>query len=510
MQVQGDYFKGGRLALVTIALALGTFMEVLDTTIANVAVPHIAGDLGVSPTQATWVITSYAIANAISMLLAGWLAQRFGQVRVFVTAVLLFTLASWLCGTAPDFQVLLAFRVMQGAVSGLMVPLSQTLLLASYPEKKRGMALAIWAMTVVVAPVIGPILGGWVTDTIGWPWIFYINLPVGLVSASIVWRLLAQRETARRKLPVDTVGLALIVVWVGALQILLDKGSELDWFHSTTIVMLAIAAALGLALFVVWESTAEHPIVDLKLFKVRNFSAASVALSLGYGIYVGNVVLLPLWLQTQMGYTAGLAGLVLAPSGLMAFLLSPVVGKTFNRLDQRLYPTAGVLVFALCSFWRAGFATNAGFGQLALPQLAIGVGTAMFFAPLFSIASGSLGPDKAALGSGMTNFMRITAGSFGTSLATTFWQRREAVHHTQLSEAISALAPQTDQVLAQLGHAGLDGTQALGQIAHTLMQQTTMLAANDIFWLSGWLFMFVIASVWFARRPFGSGVATGH
>jgi MFS transporter, DHA2 family, multidrug resistance protein len=510
VRTQQAYLKGSTLALVTIALALGNFMEVLDTTIANVSVPHIAGDLGVSPTQGTWVITSYAVANAISVLLSGWLAQRFGQVRMFVTAVLLFTLASWLCGAAPNFAVLLAFRVMQGGVSGLMVPLSQTLLLSSYPREKQGIALAIWGMTVVVAPVIGPILGGWTTDNIGWPWIFYINVPVGLTVALLAHQLLAGRETETRQVPVDAVGLVLIVVWVGALQILLDKGNELDWFGSPVIFGLAVVALLGLALFVVWELTEAHPIVDLRLFKIRNFRAGTMAVSLGYSIFFGNVVLLPLWLQTQMGYTSTWAGLVVAPYGVLAFLLSPAVGRNLGRVDPRLFATAAFLIFAVSSFCRADFAPNAGYWTLALPQLLQGAGIAMYFAPLISIALGSLSPDRMAFGSGLVNFCRITAGSFGASLATTFWQRREAVHHNQLVEGITNYTPQITQAVAQLDHAGMTNGQSLAHINGMLTQQTTLLAANDVFWISGWLFVLLILSVWLARKPFGAGPVMAH
>jgi MFS transporter, DHA2 family, multidrug resistance protein len=510
VRTQQAYLKGSTLALVTIALALGNFMEVLDTTIANVSVPHIAGDLGVSPTQGTWVITSYAVANAISVLLSGWLAQRFGQVRMFVTAVLLFTLASWLCGAAPNFAVLLAFRVMQGGVSGLMVPLSQTLLLSSYPREKQGIALAIWGMTVVVAPVIGPILGGWTTDNIGWPWIFYINVPVGLTVALLAHQLLTGRETETRQVPVDAVGLVLIVVWVGALQILLDKGNELDWFGSPVIFGLAVVALLGLALFVVWELTEAHPIVDLRLFKIRNFRAGTMAVSLGYSIFFGNVVLLPLWLQTQMGYTSTWAGLVVAPYGVLAFLLSPAVGRNLGRVDPRLFATAAFLIFAVSSFCRADFAPNADYWTLALPQLLQGAGIAMYFAPLISIALGSLSPDRMAFGSGLVNFCRITAGSFGASLATTFWQRREAVHHNQLVEGITNYTPQITQAVAQLDHAGMTNGQSLAHINGMLTQQTTLLAANDVFWISGWLFVLLILSVWLARKPFGAGPVVAH
>ena len=510
MATHDTNLKGAALALVTVALALGNFMEVLDTTIANVALPHIAGDLGVSPTQATWVVTSYAVANAISVLLSGWLAQRFGQVRVFVTAVLLFTFASWLCGTAVSFEMLLTFRVMQGAVSGLMVPLSQTLLLASFPRSRQGVALAIWSMTVMVAPVVGPITGGWITDSYSWPWIFYINLPVGVAVAWLAHRLLGRNETRTRKVPVDTVGLGLIVVWVGALQIMFDKGSELDWFGSPFIVALAIVAAVGFALFVVWELTERHPVVDLSLFRIRNFSAGVLVVSLGYGVFFGSVVLMPLWLQTQMGYTATWSGLVVAPYGVLALALSPIVGRSLDRVDPRFYATAAFAIFAAASFLRAGFTTDADYAALAMPQLVQGAAIAMFFAPLISITLSGLSPERVAFGSGLVNFFRITAGSFGASLATTFWQRREAVYHTQLVERVTDLAPQAAHIASGLGNAGVTGGAATAQIQSMLVHQSTLLATNDIFGISGWLFMALIAFVWLAEKPRRGGPASSH
>src|SRR5690349_15261333 len=253
---------GGTRVAGTIALSLATFMNVLDTSIANVSLPSIAGDLGVSPDQATWVITSFGVANAISLPLTGWLTQRFGQVRLFMASVILFVVASLLCGFAPSLGWLILFRVIQGAVAGPMIPLSQALLLSSYPKERAGSALAIWAITTLVAPVVGPLLGGWITDNISWPWIFYINVPIGLAAVAVTWMIYRTRETPTVKLPIDAVGLGLIVVWVGALQIMLDKGKDLDWFGSTQIVVLAIVAALGFAVFLVWELTERHPVVD--------------------------------------------------------------------------------------------------------------------------------------------------------------------------------------------------------------------------------------------------------
>jgi DHA2 family multidrug resistance protein len=288
---------GAQLAIGTVALSLAVFMNVLDTSIANVSIPAIAGDLGVSPDQGTWVITSFGVANAISLPLTGWLTRRFGQVRLFMSAVVLFVIASFLCALAPNIGLLILFRVMQGAVAGPMIPLSQSLLLSSYPKSKSGTALGMWSITTLVAPVVGPVLGGWITDNISWPWIFYINIPVGVVAGIATWIIYHKRETPTAKIPIDKVGLGLLVIWVGSMQVLLDKGKDLDWFNSGQIITLAIVAVVGFTLFLVWELTEEHPVVDLTLFKGRNFTVSTVAMLLAYGLFFGNVVLLPLWLQ---------------------------------------------------------------------------------------------------------------------------------------------------------------------------------------------------------------------
>ena len=356
---------GSALVIGTIALSLATFMNVLDTSIANVSIPAIAGDLGVSPDQGTWVITSFGVANAISLPLTGWLTRRFGQVRLFTASVVLFVIASFLCALAPTLSALILFRVLQGAVAGPMIPLSQSLLLASYPKNRAGTALAMWAITTLVAPVVGPLLGGWITDNISWPWIFYINVPVGIAAAGITWMIFRKRETPTARVPVDTVGLGLLVLWVGALQIMLDKGKDLDWFHSTQIVSLAGVAAVTFVVFLIWELTEEHPIVDLSLFKRRNFWVATLALLSAYGLYFGNVVLLPLWLQQYMGYTATLAGLVLAPVGLLAIFFTPFVGRFSDRFDPRILVTISFGVFSLVLFMRAQFNTDATIGTLA-------------------------------------------------------------------------------------------------------------------------------------------------
>ena len=489
----------------TIALSAATFMNVLDTSIANVSLPAIAGDLGVSPNQGTWVITSFAVANAIAVPLTGWLSQRFGQVRLFVASVLLFVLASWLCGLAPNMATLIAFRALQGFVAGPMIPLSQSLLLSSYPRALAGTAMAMWSMTTLVAPVMGPLLGGWITDNIAWPWIFYINIPVGIASAGAAWMLYRHRESAIRKLPIDAVGLALLVVWVSAMQVMLDIGKENDWFHSAEVVTLAVVAVVGFLAFLAWELTEEHPVVDLTLFQRRNFWVGAVALSVAYGVFFGNVVLLPLWLQQFMGYTATQAGMVMAPVGLLALVLSPVVGKNIGRVDPRYFATFAFLIFALVLWMRSMFNTQADIATIMVPTIIQGVAMAFFFIPLVTITLSGLPPERIPSASGLSNFVRITAGAVGTSVATTVWENRAALHHAQLVESITLGNPVASSALSGLTASGIDPQQALAQVNRLVDQQAFMLAANDVFYVSALLFLLLIPLIWLTQPPKASG-----
>jgi DHA2 family multidrug resistance protein len=503
--------QGSARLLGTVVLSLATFMNVLDTSIANVSIPAIAGDLAVSPNQGTWIITSFAVANAIAVPLTGWLTQRFGQVRLFTSSVVLFVIASWLCGMAPNIESLIAFRVLQGLVAGPMIPLSQTLLLASYPQAMAGTAIALWGMTTLVAPVVGPLLGGWITDNISWPWIFYINIPVGLVSAALTWSIYRSRETPTRKVPVDGIGLLLIVLWIGAMQIMIDKGKELDWFGSTQIVILAVVAVVAFLYFLVWELTEAHPIVSLRLFGQRNFLVGTVSLSLGYGLFFGNVVLLPLWLQQYMGYTATAAGMALAPVGLLAILLSPLVGKNVSRIDPRLLTTVAFVGFGLVLWMRSNFNTNATFWVILIPTILQGAAMAFFFIPLQAIVFSGLPPEQLPNASGMSNFVRITAGAVGTSIFTTLWENRAALHHTQLAEAVNLGNETAMQALARLGASGFAPEQAQAVLNRIIDQQAFTMAATDLFYLSSVLFLALIALVWFAqpRRAAGAAASGG-
>ena len=504
---QLESLKGTSLALGTIALSLATFMNVLDTSIANVAIPSIAGDLGVSPDQGTWVITSFAVANAISMPLTGWLTRRIGQVRLFTASTLLFVVASFLCGLAPSIGALVAFRALQGLVAGPMIPLSQSLLLASYPKAKSGAALTVWSMTTLVAPVVGPVLGGWITDNYSWPWIFYINVPIGIAAVLVTWPIYRRRETPTARLPIDKVGLGLLVLWVGSLQILLDKGKNLDWFNSPIIVMLAVAAAVGFMVFLVWELTDKHPIVDLSLFRGRNFSVSTVSMLVGYGLYFGNVVLLPLWLQQYMGYTATLAGVVLAPVGVLAIALMPLVGRNLSRVDPRWIVTTSFLVFGLVMFMRSWFDTDADIRTLLVPTIIQGAALATFFVPLLTLGFSGLPPERIPSASGLMNFARITAGSFATSITTTLWDRRATLHHEQLVEQLTGSNAAMTQALAHLHAGGLSSQQGYALLNNLVDVQSYMLSANDIFYVSGFLFVVLAGLVWLAR-PAKAGAAS--
>jgi DHA2 family multidrug resistance protein len=415
----------------------------------------------------------------------------------------LFVAASFLCALAPTIGLLIFFRVLQGAVAGPMIPLSQSLLMSSYPKAKSGTALSVWAITTMVAPVVGPLLGGWITDNISWPWIFYINVPVGLASGLAVWSIYRKRETPTVKVPIDKMGLGLLILWVGALQVMLDKGKDLDWFASPQIVVLAIVAAVGLFAFLVWELTERNPIVELGLFRNRNFWVASVVMALAYGTFFGNVVLLPLWLQQYMGYTATLAGVVLAPVGILAVLLTPLVGKAMRRIDARLIATLAFGVFALVLAMRSKFTTDSPLATLLVPTLIQGAAMACFFVPLVTISLSGIAPEKIPAASGLFNFSRITAGSFGTSIVTTLWDRRATLHHARLVEHLSPADPATAQALAALPGGGAGNEQSLSLLNRLADQQAFMLSANDIFYFSALLFLLLIGVIWLAHRSGG-------
>ncbi|MBV8647932.1 DHA2 family efflux MFS transporter permease subunit [Paludibacterium sp.] len=498
---------GARLFWITLAMSLATFMQVLDTTIANVALPTISGNLGAATSQGTWVITSFGVANAISIPLTGWLAKRFGEVKLFLASTTLFVITSWLCGISVSLNMLIFFRVLQGAVAGPMIPLSQSLLLACYPNEKKGMALALWSMTVIIAPIFGPILGGVISDNWHWGWIFFINIPVGAFAIWVSWRQLHDRETPIVRLPIDRMGLVFLALGVGSLQVMLDQGKDLDWFNSGEVVLLGVVAVVALTMLVIWELTEEHPVVDLSLFKSRNFQVGVTGISIGYLIYFGTIVLLPLMLQTQMGYTATWAGLAAAPIGILPVMLSPVIGKYAHRVDMRWLVTLSFAIYAACFFWRSTFAPTMDFRYVVLPQFIQGIGVACFFMPLTTISLAGLRPDQIASASSLSNFLRVLGGSIGASITTTLWDRREAMHHEILTQHISVYNPTSNQWFSWLGNLGLSTQQQAALTAQEITRQGYLLGSNEVFWFSGWLFIALMVVVWFAKPPFRPGSA---
>jgi DHA2 family multidrug resistance protein len=505
-------FRPPNVPLTTLGLALASFMQVLDTTIANVSLPTISGNLGGSANQATWVITSFAVSTAIALPLTGWLARRFGERKLFMWSTLGFVFASFLCGLAHSMGLLVTARALQGLLAGPMYPVTQALLLSIYPPAKRGQAIALLAMVTVVAPIAGPILGGWITDNYSWEWIFFINIPIGIFASLVVGKQLKGRPEKLETPKMDYIGLATLVLGVGALQILLDLGNDEDWFASHTIVILAIVAAISLAVFVIWELTDKDPIVNLRLFRHRNFAAGTAAMVVAYGAFFSVGILVPLWLQRNLGYTAIWAGFATAPIGILPILLTPLVGKYANRFDLRILASFAFVAMSMTSFMRSGFNLEVDFNTIALVQLFQGLGVALFFMPVLQILLSDLAPHEISAGSGLMTFLRTLGGSFAASLTTYAWSERGAFHHAHMTENVSKLDPAAMQHVAQYG--GGDMQRGAGVLEMMMSNQAAQIGFNEIFHLLGIIFLVVIAFVWLAKPPFaakiGGAAAGGH
>ena len=507
----GEQFQplvGMALVVAILVLAMANFMSVLDLTIVNVAIPHIAGPLAISPTEGTWAITSYAVAEAITVPLTGWLAARFGAVRVFVVAALGFALFSTLCGLSSSLPFLVVFRVGQGLMGGPLMPMSQTLLLRVAPPKRRNLALGLWVMTTILAPVCGPLVSGVLSDSVGWPWAFYINVPIGIVCATLAWRLLTKFDGAHVRNPMDYVGLSLLIVWVGALQIMLDNGENDDWFASDFIVTMGIVALLGFLSFVIWELTAEHPIVDLRIFRHRGFAVSAVAMLLTYGSFMGSIVLIPLWLQTNMGYTATSSGEMMAFNGVLGLVMAPLAATLISRIDPRLIMSTGLTIIASITLYRTSFNTDMTFWQLMPAQLAMGIGMPMFFVPMMSLAMGSVTPAETASASGLINFLRTMSGAFAAAVITFAWHDNAIGSHVDLAGKIN----DAQGALAKLRNMGMSAQQALQSLDNMVQTQSVMLATNRVFFFVGAILLVTAAGIWLMPKPKGPLVMgpSGH
>lgn len=510
-----EFYKGWRLSLLNLAIGLGTFIQILDTSIANVAIPYIAGNLSVSADQGTWVITSFAASNAIVLPLTGWLSDYFGRVRLFVWSVFLFTLTSFLCGLATSLTMLVIFRVIQGAVAGSLIPLSQSLLMANNPPEKQGTALGFWGMIVIVAPILGPIIGGYLTDTYSWPWIFYINVPIGLFSAFVTWYFLKDRESQIQRNPIDWWGLILLAIGVGCLQVMLDKGKDLDWFESDLIVTLTIVSSISLAYFFIWTYYQRYPIVDFSFFRNRNFAFGTLATTIGFLIYFGSTVTIPLWLQTEQNYNAFWAGIAVAPIGVVPFLLSTTVGKYMGLFDLRLVASMSFILLAFGFFYQSHFTTEVSLAHVMTARFIQGFGIAIFFLPLVQLSLGEIPKEKYASASGVYHFIRILVGSgFGTSLSIEIWTRLEIFHHARLSEYVTIYRPATEEFYRYAAELSTKYTMpVINRVTDQLTeQQAFMLSTNDLSWLGAWMLLLMIPVVFLCKRvkPTKQMVNAGH
>ncbi len=499
-----EKLSGSDKWFIALAVVLPTLMEIVDTTIVNVSLPHIQGDLSISLDESTWILTSYMVSNAIIIPITGWLSNYFGRKRYLMFSVLFFTIASFACGYAPSFLFLVVLRFLQGIAGGGLQPVSQAILLESFPKEQRGMAMAVFGMGVVVGPILGPVLGGWITDNWGWRWIFYINVPVGLLSLLLINLFVFDPEYIKnaKKTSVDYLGLAFLAIAVGSLQILLDNAQRKDWFESRFITSLAVISAIGFVLFLIREMRVKEPIVNLRIFKDRSFTFGNIIMFAGFFGFFGTIVLLPLYLQNLMGYTAYLAGLVLGPGAVTTLVGMPITGKLLEKgFDPRKVLLLSLLTNAVAVDMMAHFNLSADFVSIIEPRALQGFAISMFFVPLAAATFVNVENKDMGNASGIFNFVRNIGGSFGTAVVTTILTRRAQFHQSRLVEHLVPTNEIFNQTLALLHNMVLAPLQQMGVIYKELLRQAYMLAFNDAFYFCSVLFVLLMPTIFFIEKP---------
>ncbi|MRR56782.1 MAG: DHA2 family efflux MFS transporter permease subunit [Deltaproteobacteria bacterium] len=505
--------------LITIAVMIPTFMEIVDTSVANVALPHMQGSLNAGTDEVTWVITSYLVSNAVVLPMTGWLSRLFGRKRFLISCIILFTLSSFLCGAAPNLGSLIFFRVVQGAAGGALIPISQAILMESFPPSQQGMAMAIFGVGAMFGPVVGPTLGGWITDNMSWRWIFYINVPVGVIAVLMVNYFIFDPAYLKRiKARIDYWGLTFLVLGIGSLQVVLDKGQQDDWFNSSFIISFFLISALSLFLFFYVELKHEHPIVNLRLFKDISFSSGNfIMFIVGFCLY-GSIVMIPLFLQTLMGYNATMAGMVLAPGGLATLIAMPLVGALIQKYDGRWVVLGGLVLGAWSMFMMQRFTLDASYWVFVWPRIVLGVGLGMIFVPLITITLSTIPKMEMGNATGINNLLRNIGGSVGIATATTLLSRMSQFYQTNLAAHVNPYSPITHSRLAELQQGavakGIDAITAqktaLGIMYGTVLKQAAMLAYNYIFWIIGIAFLVVIPFLLLLKKPKGHGPLEIH
>lgn len=498
--------------LVTVAVMIPTLIEILDTSIANVALGHIQGSLSAGQDEVTWVLTSYLVSNAIVIPISGFLSKLFGRRNYLLLSVIVFTLSSMMCGLASSLGMLIFFRIIQGIGGGGLQPMSQAILVEAFPAEERGLAMAIFAMGAVLGPILGPLLGGYITDNYSWHWIFNINVPVGLLALVMIW-LFVKDPTYLERLKsgdrVDYVGLALLSLGLGCLQVVLDKGQQDDWFNSNFILILAIISAISLASFLVYELRCKHPIVDLSIFRDRSFATGNVVMFCGYFAFFGAIVVLPLYLQNLMGYTAFLAGVVLGPGGLIMLAVLPVVGKLIKHVDARYILFVGLLVSASSLFNMAGFSLDIDLGTAITARNIQAVGIALFFVPLSYLTMAYVPNERMNNAAAIFNLLRNLGGSFGVAFVTTLLARRAQFHQARLVENLTLYDPNFQNSLERIktylapklsGAYDLTNT-ALGALYKLLLQQANAMAFYDVFHAQALMFLGLAVLMWIIKKP---------
>ena len=508
--------------IIALAVTLATFMEVLDTSIANVALPHIAGSLSAGQDESTWVLTSYLVSNAIVLPLSGWLSSIVGRKNFYMGCVALFTISSFMCGLAPNLAVLIICRILQGAGGGGLQPSEQAILADTFPPAKRGMAFAVYGVAVVTAPAIGPTLGGWITDNFSWRWIFFINIPVGILSLLLTSRLIQDPPYFRRRklseTRIDYVGLGFVALGLGALQIVLDKGQRDDWFESNFILMLSLIAAASIIFLIVWEWRHKDPIIDLHLFRDRTFGISNLLMfMLGFAL-LGSTLLLPLFMQTMLGYTAQQSGFALMPGGFAIMLLLPLVGFLLSRYSPRWLLVFGLVVLSASLFHMTTFNLQIDFKTVVVARLIQAVGMAFLFVPINTAAYAFLPREKNNAASGLMNLARNMGGSVGISVVTTLLDRRTQVHLTDLSRNLNAGSGALNALIAgaarsmQAHGASPSGAnqQAYALIQATVLRQATMLSYIDCFWFLGIAIALMVPAVFLIKKSKPGGGMAVH